>query len=297
MMTIKEFAQLCSCNTQTLRYYDKIDLLKPVKVDPWTGYRYYAPAQAVDFVKIKNLQAADFTIDEIKTLLTLSDQQVYEAFDRKIEEQSQKLARIREIQQSYLTEKTMMEKIVDSISNYILSNCTNLDALKEFGLTTGDAPAVLARLRAYLDRLISTDSANWDEVTLSVNGEVTQGGEQVLDRLNSLTEENLSDTVLLGNTTIEQGDSFDSSEFDSLWERHDWEHVYQFLDEIPVLEEDRQYCFRILLKDNLYENDLSFPMFMLGAMLLKYQTTDIVMGCAAERSPDGKNHFALLRRK
>lgn len=60
---------------------------------------------------------------------------------------------------------------------------------------------------------------------------------------------------------------------------------------------DRQYCFRILLKDNLYENDLSFPMFMLGAMLLKYQTTDIVMGCAAERSPDGKNHFALLRRK
>ena len=27
MMTIKEFASLCGCNTQTLRYYDKIDLL------------------------------------------------------------------------------------------------------------------------------------------------------------------------------------------------------------------------------------------------------------------------------
>ncbi|MBQ6797900.1 MAG: MerR family DNA-binding transcriptional regulator, partial [Oscillospiraceae bacterium] len=26
MMTIKEFASLCGCNTQTLRYYDKIDL-------------------------------------------------------------------------------------------------------------------------------------------------------------------------------------------------------------------------------------------------------------------------------
>ena len=41
MMTIKEFASLCGCNTQTLRYYDKIDLLKPVRVDQWTGYRYY----------------------------------------------------------------------------------------------------------------------------------------------------------------------------------------------------------------------------------------------------------------
>lgn len=58
MMTIKEFASLCQCNTQTLRYYDKIDLLKPSKVDPWSSCRYYEEAQALDFVKIKNLQAA-----------------------------------------------------------------------------------------------------------------------------------------------------------------------------------------------------------------------------------------------
>lgn len=297
MMTIKEFAQLCSCNAQTLRYYDKIDLLKPVKVDPWTGYRYYTSAQAIDFVKIKNLQAADFSIDEIKVLLTKPDQQVYEAFDRKIVEQTQKLERIREIQQSYLTEKTMMEKIVHSISNYILSNCTNLDALREFGLTPEDAPEVLALLRTYFDRLISIDTANWDEVTLNINGEVTQGGEQVLERLSSLTGENLSDNVLLGNTTIAQDSDFDPSEFNSLWERHGWEHVYEFFSEIPPLEADKQYCFRILLKSNLYENDLSFPMFMLGAMLLKYQTDDIIMGCAAERSPDDANHFALLCKK
>ena len=86
MMTIKQFASLCGCNTQTLRYYDKIGLLKPVKVDSWSGYRYYTKSQAMDFVKIKNLQAADFSIDEIKILLAMSDQQIYEAFDRKIAE-------------------------------------------------------------------------------------------------------------------------------------------------------------------------------------------------------------------
>lgn len=297
MMTIKEFAQLCSCNAQTLRYYDKIDLLKPVKVDPWTGYRYYGASQAVDFVKIKNLQAADFTIDEIKVLLTRPDQQVYEAFDRKIAEQTQKLERIREIQQSYLTEKTMMEKIVHSISNYILSNCTNLDALREFALTPEDAPEVLTRLRTYFDRLISNDAANWDEITLNINGEVTQGGEQVLEQLNSLTEENLSDNVLLGDTAIAQESDFDPSEFDSLWERHGWAHVYEFLNEIPPLEAEKQYYFRIQLKGSLYENDLSFPMFMLGAMLLKYQTADILMGCVTDRSPDDENHFTLLCKK
>ena len=120
MMTIKEFASLCGCNAQTLRYYDKINLLKPVKVDPWSGYRYYTKSQAIDFVKIKNLQAADFTIDEIKTMLAISDQQVYEAFDRKIAEQAQKLERIKEIQQSYQTEKSNMERLVQNVADYIL---------------------------------------------------------------------------------------------------------------------------------------------------------------------------------
>ena len=41
MITIQGFARLCGCNTQTLRYYDRIGLLAPARVDEWTGYRYY----------------------------------------------------------------------------------------------------------------------------------------------------------------------------------------------------------------------------------------------------------------
>lgn len=52
-MIIKEFAKLCDCNPQTLRYYDSIDLLKPVKVDSYTGYRYYSAEQALDYLKNK----------------------------------------------------------------------------------------------------------------------------------------------------------------------------------------------------------------------------------------------------
>ena len=142
MMTIKEFANLCKCNTQTLRYYDKIDLLKPIKVDSWSKYRYYAQSQAIDFVKIKNLQAADFTIDEIKTLLTASDQEVYEAFNLKIVEQAQKLERIKQIQQSYLTEKNNMEKLIHGLSDFLTSQITNFEVLREFGFTPADGPQV-----------------------------------------------------------------------------------------------------------------------------------------------------------
>ena len=52
MITIQGFAGLCGCNTQTLRYYDRIGLLIPGKMDPRTGYRYYEEEQALQFGKI-----------------------------------------------------------------------------------------------------------------------------------------------------------------------------------------------------------------------------------------------------
>ncbi|MDD7503786.1 MAG: MerR family transcriptional regulator [Eubacteriales bacterium] len=79
-MTIKEFARLCGCNPQTLRYYDRVELLKPVKVDEWSGYRFYDEEQALTFIKIKNLQIAGFTIDEIKGLLDSDNDVIFEAF-------------------------------------------------------------------------------------------------------------------------------------------------------------------------------------------------------------------------
>lgn len=72
-MTIKEFSKLCGCNPQTLRYYDHEDLLKPVKVDAWSGYRFYDEQQAITFVKIKHLQKAGFSIEEIRGLLNKDD--------------------------------------------------------------------------------------------------------------------------------------------------------------------------------------------------------------------------------
>ena len=301
-MTIKEFARLCSCNAPTLRYYDKIDLLKPVKVDSWTGYRYYGASQAVDFVKIKNLQAADFTIDEIKVLLTQPDQQVYEAFDRKIAEQTQKLVRIREIQQSYLTEKTVIEKIVNSLSDYFLRNCTNLEALKEFGLTKEDAPVVLERLRAYLNQWIAPNAdpeCDWSDVTLQVNGEYFHGEDQVLGRISALTSENLFDTICLSSLSVAQdSDSdFEPEAHNLLWERHGWAHISQFIDEIPVPEEGGEYCFWIRLGGAQYKGDPSYSMFLLGAMLLKWDLTNIPLSVVCQRSEDSDNHFAFLVKK
>ncbi|WP_329283330.1 MerR family transcriptional regulator [Streptomyces sp. NBC_01451] len=45
MLTIGAFARACRLSPKALRLYDELDLLRPARVDPDTGYRYYAVEQ------------------------------------------------------------------------------------------------------------------------------------------------------------------------------------------------------------------------------------------------------------
>ncbi len=45
MLKIRDFAKLAEVSMTTLRYYDEIGLLKPIFVDPETGYRFYTMDQ------------------------------------------------------------------------------------------------------------------------------------------------------------------------------------------------------------------------------------------------------------
>ena len=69
MYRIGEFSYLCSMSIKTLRYYDKIGVLTPERVDELTGYRYYDIDQLEQAQKIKSLQEASFTLEEIKSIL------------------------------------------------------------------------------------------------------------------------------------------------------------------------------------------------------------------------------------
>ena len=297
MITIKQFAALCGCNTQTLRYYDKIDLLKPVKVDQWSGYRYYAKSQAIDFVKIKNLQAADFTIDQIRTLLTLPDSQVYEAFDQKIAEQNRKLARIREIQRSYLTEKNTMEKLIHNVSDYILHAVSNYEILREFGLSPEEGPAVVEKLKDYIERSTQRHLPAEPDIHLIVNDRVIQGAYHVAEAFVALKDKGYEDTVLLGDENVSAEDDFTADNSETLWERSGWSYVLEFIDQIPPLEKGYDYCFLFKLTEGKYSEGLEFPMFMIATMLPRVDADELGMGCSIQRSQDGQNHFELLRRK
>lgn len=67
--TIGETAVLLGVSTDTLRYYDKIGLLKPAKVDGQSRYRYYSYTQFHYIDRIKYLQKFGMPLEEISHVI------------------------------------------------------------------------------------------------------------------------------------------------------------------------------------------------------------------------------------
>jgi len=69
MIRIGDFSKLSRVPVKTLRYYDQVGLIKPIQVDPITGYRLYEYSQLSDLNRILALKDLGFSLEEIGRLL------------------------------------------------------------------------------------------------------------------------------------------------------------------------------------------------------------------------------------
>jgi DNA-binding transcriptional MerR regulator len=69
MLKIGDFSRLARVTIKTLRYYDELGLLKPAKIDSYTGYRYYSADQLPRLHRIIALKDMGLSLEEIARLL------------------------------------------------------------------------------------------------------------------------------------------------------------------------------------------------------------------------------------
>ena len=69
MIKIGDFARLSQVSVVTLRYYDEMDLLKPVHVDAFSGYRFYSADQLPRLNRILALKDLGFSLEQIRLML------------------------------------------------------------------------------------------------------------------------------------------------------------------------------------------------------------------------------------
>ena len=73
MLRIGEFSKMAKTTIGTLRYYDKIGLLKPEYIDESTGYRYYKEEQLADIVKILELKDMGVALEDTQKIIEGAD--------------------------------------------------------------------------------------------------------------------------------------------------------------------------------------------------------------------------------
>lgn len=71
--SVGEAAKAVHTTSETLRHYDRIGLVKPSKIDPWTHYRYYTQQDLVRLNTVRALQLMDLPLQEIKKVLEYDD--------------------------------------------------------------------------------------------------------------------------------------------------------------------------------------------------------------------------------
>jgi len=69
MFSIGDFAQAGQVSVRMLRHYDQIGLLRPARVDPHSGYRYYEAAQLRRLNRLTVLKDLGFSLDTVRTIL------------------------------------------------------------------------------------------------------------------------------------------------------------------------------------------------------------------------------------
>ena len=270
-MTIKEFAKLCDCNPQTLRYYDHEDLLKPIRVDPWSGYRFYEEDQALSFVKIKNLQKAGFTIEEIKELLDADNAVIFRAFEAKIAEGERRLQEIRQIQQSYQTEMDEIQKKIRELSEEIMGAMQQFDPCDEFGIDKAQ----------YAD-IVGNIEQMFNELTLDPPQDF--GYEKY--QKNDAPAEEEGYLELMGNPSWEK-----------LYESHGWIRAAEYLEDISKLESGEEYFLCLQLDEQKEVCATAFTNTLLGLLLVRNKGKKLNLSCNIENSQDGQNHVWMFKRR
>ena len=108
--TISQLARAAGVPTSTIRYYERVELVQPAKRAN-NNYRVYADDTLQSIRFIRAAQSAGFTLDDIRTLLTLHTgdaavcKDVQPLIEKRLDDVSQRIQEMRHVQrllQSFL---------------------------------------------------------------------------------------------------------------------------------------------------------------------------------------------------
>jgi DNA-binding transcriptional MerR regulator len=72
-LSIGDFSRMTHLSVKALRHYHEVGLLEPAQIDPFSGYRFYVPAQLPAAQVIRRFRDLGMPLDQIRAVLQAPD--------------------------------------------------------------------------------------------------------------------------------------------------------------------------------------------------------------------------------
>lgn len=168
LYSIGKVGEVCKITTKALRYYDKMGILSPDKVDDESGYRYYSKESLLSVPMIKYYKQSGFKLEEMREFL---EGTTYDFFDKRFRNKLDELEELeREINLKKRSVKDWHDLIVEA--QMVIENNVCDVAVKYIDSRT------LTFLNQkfeydYMDSIINIDFSNYiDSIHNAVTGPV-----------------------------------------------------------------------------------------------------------------------------
>ncbi|WLD26941.1 MULTISPECIES: MerR family transcriptional regulator [unclassified Clostridioides] len=126
LLSITQLAKLRNLTSETLRYYDRINLIKPNYVDPNTKYRYYSILQYEELGTVKELRQLGMCINDITSYFN----------DRNFQKSIEIFEKYQETLHSEIREKIELEKVLNKKVEFLkqLNSLSPVNTITELTL-------------------------------------------------------------------------------------------------------------------------------------------------------------------
>jgi MerR family copper efflux transcriptional regulator len=123
VLTIGQLAEAAGVHVETVRYYERRELLAPPPRSA-AGYRQYAPADVWRLKFIARAKRLGFTLAEIRELVGADDEC---SAQRTLAAATTKLAAIEQEAQELAAIRSRLEQLIDVCAGGADADCANLD--------------------------------------------------------------------------------------------------------------------------------------------------------------------------
>ncbi|WP_329556475.1 MerR family transcriptional regulator [Streptomyces sp. NBC_00696] len=105
LLSIGDFSRLTHVSVKALRHYHDLDLLRPARIDPSSGYRFYATAQGPTAQLIRRFRDLGMPLDQVRVVLNATDPTVRDqviadhlrSMERQLEQTQTAVASLRQL--------------------------------------------------------------------------------------------------------------------------------------------------------------------------------------------------------